>query len=155
MSVRRNHRGKWIVDIVFTYPDGRTQRIEKTSPVQSRRGAEAYERDVRQSLLSGNYNRKEVPLFDEWYSTRYWNEWVIANDNKPSTREAKLSIYEHHLKKRFGHLHLDQIGVAEIACFRAELVKEGLTKKSINNILAALSKPLKYAADVEVIAKAP
>jgi integrase len=45
--------------------------------------------------------------------------------------------------------------VSEVAQFRASLVERGLSEKRINNILAVLSKPLKYAADVEVIAKAP
>ena len=157
MSVRRNNRGKWAVDICYRHPDGRTQRVLRTSPVQTRRGAERYERQIRQELLEGTFEQKtkEVPLFDDWYKGRYWDEWVIGNKNKPSTQEAKLSTYNHHLKPRFGHLRLDQIGVAEIGRFRAEMIKAGRNDKTINNILAVLSKPLKYAADVEVITRAP
>ena len=157
MSVRRNCRGKWTVDICYEHPDGTEQRVTKTSPVQTRRGAERYERQVRQQLLEGTYGqkRKEVPLFDDWFNGRYWDEWVISRKNKPSTQEAKKSTYQHHLEPRFGHLRLDQIGVAEIGRFRAALIKRGLTDKTVNNVLAVLSKPLNYAADVEVIAKAP
>jgi hypothetical protein len=43
----------------------------------------------------------------------------------------------------------------EIAAFRASLVEKKLGEKRINNILAVLSKPLRYAADCELIAKAP
>ena len=34
-------------------------------------------------------------------------------------------------------------------------METGLSEKRINNILAVLSKPLKYAVDCELIAKAP
>ena len=43
----------------------------------------------------------------------------------------------------------------EVAAFRASLVEKGLGGKSINNILAVLSKPMKYAVDCELIVKAP
>ena len=42
-----------------------------------------------------------------------------------------------------------------IARFRADLVEIGLGEKRINNVLAVLSKPLKYAEDCGLIAKAP
>jgi integrase len=55
-----------------------------------------------------------------------------------------------------GPKRLDEIDVGEIARFRAELVQRGdLSEKRINNILAVLSKPLRYAAECGVIAKAP
>jgi hypothetical protein len=38
---------------------------------------------------------------------------------------------------------------------RADLIEEGLSEKRINNILAVLAKPLKYAVDCELIARAP
>jgi len=57
-----------------------------------------------------------------------------------STVEGKKSVYEQHLKAVFGHLRLDRVGVAEIASFRASLVEKNLNDKTINNILAVLSK---------------
>jgi integrase len=68
---------------------------------------------------------------------------------------SKLSIYEHHLKAAFGDLRLDEIGAGEVAAFRASLVERKLDEKRINNVLAVLSKALKYALDVELISKAP
>lgn len=64
-------------------------------------------------------------------------------------------IYALHLESRFGTMRLDEITVSEVARFRAELVGQGLGEKRINNILAVLSKPLRYAVDCEMIAKAP
>jgi integrase len=100
--------------------------------------------------------RQEVPTFDEWFNGRFWLEWVVGRKNKPTEVRSKQIIYRIHLKDRFGDKRLDEIDVGEIARFRAELVQRGdLGEKRINNILAVLSKPLRYAADCNMIAKAP
>jgi hypothetical protein len=54
-------------------------------------------------------------------------------------------------------MRLDKIGVGEVARFRAALLEKEpkLCRKYINNILAVLSKPLRYAVDVELINRAP
>ena len=36
----------WTVDIQFQHSDGHTERVRKVSPVQTRRGAEQYEREL-------------------------------------------------------------------------------------------------------------
>jgi len=172
MSVRREERrnprnGKkreiMIADMTILFPDGSKERLRETVPVSNKRLAEQWERQRREELLrqweqqkyGGDIQGKEVPTFDEWFHGRYWHEWVVGKRNKPGTVESKKAIYEKHLKEVFGHLRLDQIGVAEVAKFRADLVKKELSDKTINNILAVLSKPLHYAVDVELIAKAP
>ena len=66
------------------------------------------------------------------------------------------SIYRLHLEDVVGDKRLDEIGVGEIARLRTALVANfELGERYINNILAVLSKALRYAADCEVIAKAP
>ena len=45
----------WMIDVVFRHPDGRRQRVRRVSPVQTRRGAEEYERSVRQALLTSKF----------------------------------------------------------------------------------------------------
>jgi integrase len=99
--------------------------------------------------------KQEVLTFDEWFTGRFWREWVVGRKNKPSEVEAKESIYRVHLKPVFGSKGLDQIGVSQVAAFRASLVERGLSEKRINNIAAVLSKALRYAVDAEVITKAP
>jgi len=68
MSVRRRTwtdpvAGKtvdaWFVDVKFKPPVGREKRIRKVSPVQTKRGAEQYEQQLRQSLLDGTYGKQE------------------------------------------------------------------------------------------------
>jgi integrase len=50
---------------------------------------------------------------------------------------------------------LDEITVSEVGRLPAQLVATPLSDKRINNILAVLSKALKYAVECEVIAKSP
>jgi integrase len=145
----------WVIDIELVMPDGKkSPRVRKVSPIQTRRGAEDYERSLRQSLLDGTYG-KEVSTFAEWWNGRYWKEWVVGQKNKPSTVEAKRSNYKNYLERAFGSLRLDEIDVGRVARFKASLIEKKLSDKTVNNILADLSKPLRYAADVEIITKAP
>lgn len=165
MSVRRVHRrdkgtGKarwfWTVDVDFEHPDGKRTRVRKVSPVQTRRGAEEYERQVRDDLLMGRYGtRREVETFGEFFEGRYWREWTIGRRNKPSTMASKRAVFELYLKDAFGHRRLDEIGEGQISSFRAKLIEKGLEDKTTNNVLAVLSKPLRYAQDVGLIPRAP
>jgi integrase len=165
MSVRRERRNDpdtgrerwfWMIDVDWEAPDGSKTRVRKVSPIQNKRSAQEFERQIRDDLLMGRYGRwREVPIFRDWFNGRYWNEWVVGRRNKPSTVEGKRSVFDQHLDPVFGHKRLDEIKAGEIAAFRASLVEKNLTDKTINNILAVLSKPLRYAADVDVIAKAP
>lgn len=106
-----------------------------------------------------------VPIFDEWFHGRYWNEWVLGQPrgaNSESEQESKRLIYDKHLKPVFGMLPLDRIELPVINTFRAamrakrkpdgtRLIKE----KTLNNILAVLSTPLQYAVKVGILLRAP
>lgn len=50
----------WMVDVNFVHPSGREQRVRKVSPVNTRRGAEEYERQLRAAMLDGSFMREEV-----------------------------------------------------------------------------------------------
>ncbi|HEX7699940.1 MAG TPA: site-specific integrase [Kofleriaceae bacterium] len=99
--------------------------------------------------------KTKTPPFSEWFHGRFWNEWVIGRKNKPGERGEKQTIYRVHLGPRFGVMALDEITTSEVARFRANLVASGLGEKRINNILAVLSKALRYAVDCELLAKPP
>jgi integrase len=165
MSVRRITRrqkktGKprefWMVDVVFEHVDGRMERIRKVSPVQTKRGAEEYERKLRAELLSPTPKPKEVaPTFDKFVDERWLPIYPGAAGNRHSTivhREAHLRL---HLRAPFGRLRLDEIGREHIARFYAEMTKRGLSPKSRKNIGGTLRTILGTAVDWEVIEKLP
>src|SRR5258708_19587725 len=53
-------RKVWMIDVDFQHAGGMRTRVRKRSPVQTRRGAEEYERQVRQELLAGTYGKGQV-----------------------------------------------------------------------------------------------
>jgi integrase len=159
MPASRGKDGRWRYRKVVHFHDGSAMRISGTPDINTKVAAEAaerahIERALREAAIPG-LKAKEVPTFEKWFDGRFWNEWVVGHKNKPSEVEAKRSIYKVHLAPAFGDTPLDEIGVAEIASFRASLVKKGLSEKRINNILGVLSKALRYAVLADVIERAP
>jgi excisionase family DNA binding protein len=49
-------------------------------------------------------SKKEVPTFHEWFTGRFWREWVVERRNKPTEVKSKQYIYDRHLKPAFGDL---------------------------------------------------
>jgi len=150
--------GWWVYRTVVKLPDGGKTRISGKPAINTKQAALDAERAHIERVLKGEdepAEKTEVPTFEEWFNGRFWREWVIGRKNKPSEAAAKKNVFDNHLKQPFGSLRLDEIGVAEVAGFRASLVEKKLQDKTINNILGVLSKPLRYALDVEVISHAP
>jgi integrase len=174
MPVRRTSDGRWRYRHVVQNPDGTRERLSGSAPthINTKVAAERAMLDHIERVLHPQRvpTRKETPTFEEWFNGRFWDEHVLGRKNKPSEMREKKVIYECYLRPRFGRMPLDEITTAEVARFRAYLIalekprvtpKPGvpatkkLGEKRINNILAVLSKALKYAVDAEVLAKAP
>ncbi len=159
MSVRRETRRHpatgtvrrfLIVDVQFEHPDGRSERVRKVSPVQTRRGAEQYERDIRMALLQGTFGRKEEdkpapPTLAE-FSDKFVSVYATA-ENKTSEVEAKRRILRNHLIPAFGDLPIDKITIERIAEFKAAKLRDEFSPKSINNHLAVLRRLLAVAEE--------
>jgi integrase len=158
MSVRRRkwldpktgvQKEAWVVDVDFTSPDGAEKRVRKTPPVQTRRGAEEYERQLRTSLLDGSYvaNQEEqenpVPTL-EAFSKEFFR--ALRNQQKPpkeSTLAEYQAVFNKHLAPRLGHKRLDQIVSEDVAMLKAALTDR--SNKTVNNVLVVLSKCLQVA----------
>src|SRR5690242_862921 len=96
MSARRQRRRDpttgaarefWIVDVVFEHADGKVERVRKVPPVQTKRGAEEFERQLRASLLkpkSQSVPTQEVPTLEE-FKPRYIEHHAKANREKASS----------------------------------------------------------------------
>ncbi len=152
-------------------PNGENQRMRGTPQINTKEAALADERQSILRVIDPRPIRKEVPTFSEWFNGRFWYEHVVSRENKPSEVESKRSIFRTHLEPAFGSVRVDDIDVAAIARFRAELKDKTamagrwgvkslkqprkLGRKRINNILAVLSKALRYAETAKVIPSAP
>lgn len=161
MSVRRRKwrdpstgalKEVWMVDIVFEHADGREERVRKVAPVQTRRDAEAYERQLRASLLAPAPQRKEVPTLSA-FMTRYMEGHAKANRQKASSIATKKSIFDNHLIPRLGPRRLDQITDEDIQQLKAGLADRH--RKTVNNVLTVLCNVLREAVKWKVIAVMP
>ncbi|WP_163866109.1 tyrosine-type recombinase/integrase [Myxococcus eversor] len=190
MSVRlrkwKTKEGKvqeaWWVDVKYQHPDGRVERIRKASPLNTRRGAEEYERQVRHALLTGTFGKektqeKRIPTLEE-FTPRFLT--YSENNNKHSTVISKRQVLDDHITPFFGAMALNVIGPAEIEDFKALMRKKlssaharkenptkgsllrrksvspaPLSPRTINNVLAALRKLLALAQEQGVIAHVP
>ena len=145
-----------MVDFSFSHADGRVERVRKRAPVQTRRGAEQFERILREEMLNPSpvdEEQEEVPTFRE-FAAEFLATYARTN-NKPSERRSKESKIRVYLEPAFGRRRLDQIKVRDIERFKAKLFAKDLSPKTARNVLAVLSKILRYAEEVELIDKAP
>ncbi|MEI6226861.1 MAG: tyrosine-type recombinase/integrase [Deltaproteobacteria bacterium] len=139
----------WDVDIRVRLPNGEVVR-ERHRSTLSKTGATDWGR-ARESLIlrEGTTEKKKVaPTLSE-----FWPDFVKlhveANKQKHSTKVTNESIYRVHLKPAFGSLRLDAISSEDIQKFKAGLAKRA--PKTVNNILALLSKVMNVAVDYERI----
>lgn len=153
VTVRPYKRGGWEVDIVVQYPDGSIMRERKKAPAPSRSAARRWgEARQRALLLAGpKHARKVAPTLAE-FVPRYITGYARANRQKPSTIEAKESIFRIHLVPRLGNKKLDRIDDEVVQHLKADLKN---SNKTINNALAVLNHALRIAVEWHVIDRMP
>lgn len=166
MSIRRRHwrdpktgevKDAWMIDVKGVGKDGVLRRVRRIAPIQNRRAAERLEHEIREELLSadgsaGN-DAKEIPLF-KTFASEFLETYAKAN-NKPSEIENKESILRVHLVPIFGDFALDGIGPGHVEVYKARKLKQGLSRKSINNHLTVLRRALAIAVEWRVIEHVP
>lgn len=157
MSVRRETRtdpktGRkrefLIVDVCVQHPDGRTERVRRVSPIQTKKAAKQYEAELRHELLHGTHGKevntsgkedgnptsrkgKKVPTLKE-FAREFIRDYAVAN-NKSSEIETKQMILTQHLVPALGNLRLDQIGPKQIEKYKADKLKKGRVVRQSNN----------------------
>ena len=112
MSVRQE-KGKWMIDIDYILPDGnKAPRIRKVAPIQTRRAAEQYEREIRVNLAAGTYGKeKKKREKTESFADDFLKSYVV-NNNKNSVLITKTGILKNHLLPVFGSMHSIVAGLA-------------------------------------------
>ncbi len=161
MSVRRQKRRDpktgaarqyWIVDVMFAHVGGTAERVRKVSPVQTRRGAEEYERQLRAALLNPPPKKKEVPTLAQ-FAPRFIEGYARAKRLKASGIHTKESILRGHLLPTFGSRRLDEITDEPVAKLVARLGTR--SRKTVNNVLTVLNKLLRVAVKWKVLDAMP
>jgi integrase len=154
MAVRKDSRGIWRYRKTVRLLDGKTERISGTPSRNTRDAAEQAERAHIDRVLNPpapTIEKKEAPKF-----ATFADDYLIVarTDEKPSSIASKEMIFRVHLKPRFGHLRLDEIGYGEIQDYAAAKAKK-LAKKTVNNHLTVLRRILVVAKKRGLIASVP
>ena len=152
-------KGRWRIDVKAVLGNGERVRVRRYSPVDTKRGAEQYERQVREALLTGEWfeeepPEEEPPLTVAQFEQEFMEVYVKTN-NKYSDYVSKMSIFEHHIIPFFGDQPLEDVRVRDIEAFKAAQQAKGLAPKTINNHLTVLSALLRVAESWEVIDQRP
>lgn len=145
MTIRRIPSGSWMSDINIRKPDGSWIRVRKASPVQTKRGAAQYEREVRAVVLarSGAKEEKRKPARTFATFAGFFIDTYVTTNNRPSTVREKRRALGRGLLDELGRLRLDQISARHVESFKARRKKDGVVApKTINEELAIHSKIL-------------
>lgn len=150
-------RQYWMVDVVFDYPDGRIERHRKVSPVQTKRGAESFEQQLRASLLTGTFGRREgedgveIPTLAA-YETQFV-EYCEAAKYKPSGIDSKKAALRNYLLPVFRNKRLNEFDEGDEVKLK-KAMKE-YSPSTYNNVASIMNSVLSAAKKSKVISKVP
>ena len=124
-------------------------RYRKRSPENTKAGAEAYEAHMRQKLARGELIGKATQISQqaqtfESFAWKWYATYVVPN-NKPGEQANKKMALSGCLIPFFGNMPINSITAYSIERYKAQLLKSGLARKTVNNRLNILSKCLATA----------
>lgn len=145
MSVYKNNRGKWIAHVVWESPDGSEREIKKTSPVQTKTGAERYEREIRNALGDGTYGivKNESVQTVAQYRDGFI-QWYINEGSKPSSVQRRVELLDDHVIPLFGNRRLNDFSEKEVQELKTRLAGRK-SKSTYNNAAATINKVIQAA----------
>jgi integrase len=140
VTAYKNARGKWSIDIDdFYHANGSKEpRIRKTSPVNTKPGAERYERQVRQALQDGVY--RKVPEGDVPTLAAFAPSFIAF---QRSERKSATGIYNNesllkkHLVPLFGGRLVTSFGKKDELALKAHF--ENRSESRYNQAAAAIN----------------
>ena len=146
MSVYKSPRQKWMIHVDFTNPDGSMTRVRKVSPLQTKRDAEAYERDVRRELLAGTFGKEkpEDRTTIEAYAETYVREQTIGGGLTRTTLKSKRALLANWIIPVIGDRRVDDVKTADFTKLRTAMMEAELSGKTTNNALAIVSSLVKW-----------
>jgi integrase len=153
--VRPYRGGGYEYDIRIEWPSGETLRERRKSPLPSESGTRRWAEQRERHLYEQGPPTKLAPLFED-FAERWIRDHAKARQHKPAGIQHKEQVIRDHLSG-FNGKRIDEIRTADIEALTAELAAppKSLKAKTINNVLAVLSKMLRSAERWDVIRKAP
>lgn len=162
----RTYRGELYVDTWIRVQDRAPYRLRRRCPIQTRREAEAFEREIVGRAYGTRETTKTARTFEDF--VRHEFKAYSKAHNSVAEVDRKRKCLKMHLLPAFGHLPLDAIGAREIDAYTAEKLstsrppsREGeplrppLSAKTVVNHLSVLRKALVLAHRYGELAAVP
>lgn len=130
-------RNAWWVDFTFD-----RRRYRKRSPENSRSSAVLYEALLKQRLARGeplDCAPQGRQLTFEEFAWRWFDDYAVPN-NRYHEQRMKKSVLQSSLIPFFGRMSISQITAHHIEQYKAHTLKEGVSRKTVNNRLAIFRK---------------
>ena len=155
---KENGKTHWRVGFTYRHTDGRRERVQECSPVNTKRGAEEHERQLRTAIQAGTHRKEALPpppkiATLEEVAVKYF---VWADTHlKASTLADKKNRLRRDVFPLYQNRPIDQLGIEEKDKLASNLKGKGLAPSSINNSVGVLGSILRYAVELRLITGAP
>jgi integrase len=138
------------------YQDGTRQRSAGIFPTLRRAEAErrAIERKGREQLPAPTEPdpTKARTLVGEYVTTKWWPAW---KDQHPTSEYGTRKKVEKRMLPTLGNLPLGELDPSTIGQWKAAMVAEGLTPRTVNTYLSLLGTILNAAVDDDYLVRSP
>jgi integrase len=160
------------------------QRGFVSGPIRTRRGT-AFKIRYRVRTAAGQWRQKSETLYDvsgkkaardvlasrlkdftalkietndltlAGYVSSYWSPYLDRRGMKASTRESYTSALNRHILPAFGEYRITDITPLHIEEFSQAKTKDGLSAKSVRNLVLVIQGIFSLAVDNDVVVKSP
>ncbi len=147
-SIRKRPDGLWEARITVNQP-GTGKTVRRSVYGKTQKEAREKKTALLRSLDTRNYVEPSKLTLEGWANT--WIDNYVAPNLKPLTLDAYRSVMRRHIFPALGALRVQEIGPAHVQGFYADMVKAGLSSKTVRNVSAILSKCLTSAVKQQII----
>jgi integrase len=158
----RTDRKRWMVQVRLDVPGKGRMRVRRFSPVNTKRGAEAYERQLREKLLKGVDTapaEESADTEDKRTTLRQFAAEFLRNYcstyNRASEVAQKKRVLKNHFLPAMGDLRLDEVDARVLAAYSRMKLDQKLHPNTVNHHLACISKMLHQAEEWGYLDKVP
>ena len=137
------------------YQEGKRHRSAGIFPTKRRAEAErrAIERGRPELVAPAEVDLKRTRiLFGEYVATKWWPAW---KDQHPTSEYGTRKKVEKRILPIFGDIPLGELDPSTIGKWKAAMVAEGLTPRTVNTYLSLLGTILNAAVDDDYLARSP
>ena len=154
----RPDRKRWMVHFRMDVPGKGRMTVRRFSPVNTRRGAEKYERMLREQLLQRGTLTPEVEVETRTTLRKFAAEFLrnySATYNRPTETAQKKRVLKKHILPAMGDLYLEEVDSRIVSAYARMKLDEKLHPNTVNHHFAIISKMLHQAVDWGYLDRAP